>query len=317
MDLPRKEAFVKYLEERSNIRRRKAADDRMFGDKYPWTMDPILGEYKFTNVFRHHDKTSSQLRELFYDPHFFADKQSILMNCALFRYFGTWEFAEVVGWQNYETFDFEGIKKLAKERLSRGERVFTGAYVITNQGISEPKPDVVINYFLKDLWENVPELVSTSEISKSWKTVSDSMRTIKGFGGTGFMTKEILIDTTYTSFWSNNIHHKEDGNFSFWSNNTHHEEDGNFSFPDDWDTWTPIGPGALRGASRLLGSDDVSKPVKENKARAVIDLLKAGQIEIDGVPLSPTDIQFGLCEFDKYERVRLGQGRPRSKYKSR
>ena len=33
--------------------------------------------------------------------------------------------------------------------------------------------------------------------------------------------------------------------------------------------------------------------------------------------LSPTDIQFQLCEFDKYERVRLGQGRPRSKYKPR
>jgi hypothetical protein len=26
------------------------------------------------------------------------------------------------------------------------------------------------------------------------------------------------------------------------------------------------------------------------------------------------DIQFQLCEFDKYERVRLGEGRPKSKY---
>ncbi len=27
------------------------------------------------------------------------------------------------------------------------------------------------------------------------------------------------------------------------------------------------------------------------------------------------DIEHSLCEFDKYERVRLGEGRPRSMYK--
>ena len=27
------------------------------------------------------------------------------------------------------------------------------------------------------------------------------------------------------------------------------------------------------------------------------------------------DIQFQLCEFDKYERVRLGEGRPKARYR--
>ena len=31
--------------------------------------------------------------------------------------------------------------------------------------------------------------------------------------------------------------------------------------------------------------------------------------------LEMREIEHCLCEFDKYERVRLGQGRPRSKYK--
>ena len=30
--------------------------------------------------------------------------------------------------------------------------------------------------------------------------------------------------------------------------------------------------------------------------------------------LEMRDIEHSLCEFDKYERVRLGQGAPRSKY---
>jgi hypothetical protein len=31
-------------------------------------------------------------------------------------------------------------------------------------------------------------------------------------------------------------------------------------------------------------------------------------------PIHAQDLQNCLCEFDKYERVRLGEGRPRSKY---
>lgn len=33
--------------------------------------------------------------------------------------------------------------------------------------------------------------------------------------------------------------------------------------------------------------------------------------------LDAQDLQNCLCEFDKYERVRMGQGRPRSRYPGR
>ena len=32
-------------------------------------------------------------------------------------------------------------------------------------------------------------------------------------------------------------------------------------------------------------------------------------------PIEMRDIEHCLCEFDKYERTRLGEGRPRAKYK--
>ena len=127
------------------------------------------------------------------------------------------------------------------------------------------------------------------------------MRTLMGFGGTGFMTKEVLLDTTYTGFWDSTYESPQDGTFSF---------------PRDWWEWTPIGPGALRGAARVLG-DDTATPLKEAQAGIVIDQLYADQKQWFTHPfkLCPTDIQFGLCEFDKYERVRLGQGKPRSRYR--
>lgn len=290
----RAQAFYDYLNEREEIRLRKEA-----GFSFPWTDDPILRAFKFTNVRRHHDRTSDNLRTMFYNEHFTDDRRAILMNCALFRYFGTSEFAEAVGWQEYDSFDFEGIKDLAEQRMADKLRVFTGAYVITNQGISAPKQEVVVDYFLKDLYKAVPELLNIAQTTQSWEKVSDRMRKIGGFGGTGFMTKEVLLDTTYTGFWEDQ------------------RPIDMFSYPKDWDSWTPIGPGARRGAARVMG-DDSATSLKEQGASWVIQELGGWQEMLwqhDG-KLVPTDIQFALCEFDKYERVRLGQGQPRSRYRA-
>ena len=302
MEAPRSEAFFDYLKEREEVRLRKEAGLSVCFTEKKWTDDPILSSYKFTNVRRHHDKTSMKLRELFYAKHFTDDRRAILMNCALYRYFGTWEFAEAVGWQEYDNFDFQGIKELARERLANRERVFTGAYVVTNQGISAPKQEVVVDIFLQGLHEATPSIILKAQTTQSWKEVAGLMKPIPGFGGTGFMTKEVLLDTTYTGFWNDQ---------------TNDFENGRFSHPRDWEEWTPIGPGALRGAARILGDDD-AKPLKNDKAFNVIMWLHGWQdieSQLD-FKLSPTDIQFGLCEFDKYERVRLGQGKPRSRYKA-
>lgn len=292
----RAQAFFDFINEREEVRQRRLA-----GFSFPWTDDPILRAYKFTNVHRHHDRTSRELRERFYERYYNDDRRSILMNCALFRYFGTWEFADAVGWQNYDDFNFQGVIDIADQRFRDNLRVFTGAYVITNQGISAPKQEVVVNCFLKDLHAATPRLLEIAQRTQKWEKVADEMRRINGFGGTGFMTKEILLDTTYTGFWE-----RKD-----------QSPDGSFSFPMDWKTWTPIGPGARRGAARVLGDDSASS-VSEGKSLWVIQEL------LSWVPmlwkhesqLVPTDIQFQLCEFDKYERVRLGQGKPRSRYRA-
>lgn len=301
MELLKAPAFFDYLNEREEVRLRKEAGLPVGFDVKAWTEDPILQTYKFTNVRRHHDRTSDQLRKLFYGKNFHDDRRSVLMNCALFRYFGTWEFAEAVGWQDYEDFDFDGIKDLAAERLADRERVFTGAYVITNQGISAPKQEVVVDIFLKGLHAATPNLIQLATVSQSWEKVATSMRGLMGFGGTGFMTKEVLLDTTYTGFWDLIIESPEDGTFSY---------------PRDWWEWTPIGPGALRGAARILGATDQSS-LKEAKANQIIQGLYQNQKQwfVHPFKLAPTDIQFALCEFDKYERVRLGQGKPRSRYR--
>lgn len=296
----RAQAFFDFINEREEVRQRRLA-----GFSFPWTDDPILRSYKFTNVHRHHDRTSVKLREVYYNPHYSADRASILMNCAVARYFGTWEFAQAAGWQDYDSFDFDALIELANDRFIDGLRVFTGAYVITNQGISAPKQEVVVNYFLKALHKAVPELLEIVDKTQKWEKVADRMRLINGFGGSGFMTKEILLDTTYTGFWKNH-RHVIGGD----------DPSGSFSFPIDWESWTPVGPGARRGAARAMG-DDSATPLSESKSNVVIHDLLGMQGHLWNHPsvLVPHDIQFQLCEFDKYERVRLGQGKPRSRYR--
>ena len=52
------DAFFAYARERYRIRLKRNA-----GESKPWTDDPILAQYSFTEVFREDDKTTRWLRE--------------------------------------------------------------------------------------------------------------------------------------------------------------------------------------------------------------------------------------------------------------
>ena len=277
--------FYAFMRERESIRLKKEA-----GDAFPWTDDTILQTYKFTNVNREHDRTTRWMREHWTGPHRDRPLGEQLFNCAFFRYFGTSDFAEAAGWQ--VAFDNDIVRKqvidLARDRLLAKKRVFTGAYVITNQGISAPKQEVVCNLFLYPLWNYADELANLAQTSRSWETVATELQKLQGFGGSGFMAKEVLQDAIHTPV---------------------------FEGIQDRNTWCPIGPGARRGLNRVFGRDVKAKrPFNQ----MLVELRQLYNSDVEWpkeyTKLDLHCIQFQLCEFDKYERVRLGQGRPRSRY---
>jgi len=279
------ERFYKFMDKRERIRLRKENDM-----PWPWTDDPILQTYKFTNVKRAHDRTTKWFWKNVLDPNHNKPKEYLLFNCALFRYFGTVEFSEAIGgWTELWTEHKEIIRDIAKSRLENNQKVFTGAYVITNQGIKAPKQDVVIDEFLTPLWYKLPDLVKIASDTQSWEAVAKRMMKLKGFGGTGFMTKEVLQDALHTTMFVDCI---------------------------DRNTWSPIGPGAKRGLNRVL-EKPFNSPLKPEKGLQIMLELFAARTDYwpkNFVQLELHDIQFQLCEFDKYERVKNNEGRPRSKY---
>lgn len=295
----RHEDFFAFITEREAIRQRREANEPFLKGPYPWTRDPILGEWKFTNVKREHDATSRALIQEFYTPNADRSRQEILFNCAVARYFGTVEFMRAVGWQNLDVIKhdpkagLDNIASIARSRLTAKQRVFTGAYIITNNGIAGNKEDVVCHTFLADLLPQLDDVCDAAQKRWHWQDMIERLQKVRGFGGTGFMAKETVLDTRYTNFWPENM-------------------------PADTNIWTPVGPGSMRGAARIAGHNDQ----RSFNVEATLSVCKTLYKMVDyywpeAYPeLELHDIQFQNCEFDKRERVRLGQGTPRSRFRA-
>ena len=208
-----------------------------------------------------------------------------IFNICLFRMFGTPEFAESVGWQ-YE-WKPEVLKRIARNRLFYKEKTFTGAYIITNQGISAPKEEIVVDHFLAPVWENQEKLAEVAAQHRL-EAMHKELGKLRGWGGGGFMAYEAVTDMNYTPVLAEAV---------------------------DKNTWANAGPGAKRGLNRIhdrdlkYGRADWNKEMKqllEHKEYFVRRDLNISHI------IDMRCIEHSLCEWDKYERVRLGQGRPRS-----
>ena len=279
------ESFFYWVNERHMIYLKKEA-----GSQRPWTNDNTLNTFKFTNVFRELDRTTVWMRKHFTGPNSDRPTEEIIFNCCLFRMFGTMEFADVHGWV-FE-WDPSRAKALARERLNNKLKVFTGAYIITNQGLKEPKEQVVSDLFLTPVWNARKELAQVAKETKSLEALHKALGKFQGWGGGGFMAYEVATDLNHTAALSD---------------------------ASDRFTWANAGPGAKRGLNRLWGRPLHYNSKKQDWNTEMLVLLKkAPNWLADHVPKGDFDmrsIEHSLCEWDKYTRVETGEGKPRSLYK--
>lgn len=275
--LPYEPLFWKYLVEREAIRLR-----RLHGEPQGrWTDDPIMRDYSFTNVKRHHDRVTTLLRRKFYDNCGLKHPSKIaLLNAALFRYHGTVKTAEFMGWQT--NWSEEIGKKLARAneiRIQFGRKVFTGAYIVPSGGVLDPKTEIV-RVVVNQIWKNADRILTTD----SWREACRSLCLNWCVGE--FMAKEVLLDYMLATEWT----------------------------PSDWQTWTPIGPGAQRGAG-VVRTGSVEKISKSRTLDVCLHLFRnRDESWPHEVKLDLTDIQFALCELAKYRKAQTGVGRPKKRF---
>lgn len=284
------EAFYRFMTARECVRLNRLAGL----PRSEWTSDVILQTYSFTNVKRIHDYTSSTLLREFYEPNVgpmikgdatetqqSIDAGNVLLNCAVARFFGTVEMVRALGWsETWSDQRQEHVLSTAADRMRRGLTVFTPSYIVPNCGDPRPKHEVVV-----DIVAGIAEKASRIVDTHMWEVAADRLRECWGVGS--FMAKEVLLDFIMAWGWQ----------------------------PTDWQTWTPVGPGARLGAGVVR--DDELVRISERDAMDVIVETYAMREEFwpsHLVTLDLTDIQFQFCEWAKYQKAARGQGKPKRKF---
>lgn len=256
------------------------------GDKFPWTKDYILRTYKFCNVYRMLDTETINL-------HARLKKKpavDILFNIILFRGFNwTATYDLLGGWQSHNAFDSARAKVLLHRAKRAGEKIFTGAYMISNAASHKSKIDLMVDAMQVAADKTEENLARIKAI----KTMEGAVAILKELPMVGsFVAYEFACDLRYTS-----ILHKA----------------------KDVHTWANPGPGAKRGINRLLGRPYDGPSLRPDELQEEMKaLLKMAPHKLSkwhkGRTFEMREIEHSLCEFDKYSRVINDQGRPRSKY---
>lgn len=106
---------------------------RWRGGLPPWTDDPILAEYKFTNAYRASDRVSQFLiREVIYDGD--QSPEELFFRIILFKLFNkieTWELLKAsLGTVMYRDFDLQRYDSVLLDAMANEDRIYSAAYIM-------------------------------------------------------------------------------------------------------------------------------------------------------------------------------------------
>ena len=107
---------------------------RLNKESYPWTDDPILQKYKFTNAYRVTDRTSQYLiKNVIYERSDFTPEDTIF-RILLFKIFNkieTWEsLQDAIGEIRYSDFNIEKYEHVFDSLIKQKNRLYSAAYIM-------------------------------------------------------------------------------------------------------------------------------------------------------------------------------------------
>ena len=283
------EMFREFVLERYRIHIRKDVNKQ----PAPWTDNPILREFKFTNVRREHDKTTKHLLALL-EEHKDASYNNKLMNIIMYRLFNKMETSDLIGWIDWGKYDEADIRaKLMK--APEGYVYFTNAFYTTGmrQGMARQYPDEEFKPM------NIPNVLNRDKLKlvkaiKAAKTPMDVMDALKQLDGVGdFLGYQIFVDFTYLP-----------------------------EFPWSENEFVVSGPGCVWGLSELfedrggLSYDELLFWLRDNCpfTQEELDEIMVDLPDYDR-KMNIMSLENCMCELSKYVRAKEGTGRPKNKYR--
>jgi alpha-glutamyl/putrescinyl thymine pyrophosphorylase clade 1 len=114
---------------------------RLTNTPRPWTTDPIIAEYKFTNSYRASDRVSQFLiRRVIYRDDLPTSGSEVLFRTLLFKLFNkieTWELLEhSFGAITFADYRFEHYDRVLTQAKRAGGRIYSAAYIMPPGGSS-------------------------------------------------------------------------------------------------------------------------------------------------------------------------------------
>jgi len=294
---PMVSAFFDFIEERYSIWYKKT----LLKEDPPWTTDSILSEYRFTNVMREYDRVTIWVDKNIRKP--YADHPNLWFMLCIARQLNwpdtlkelmlneAWPDDAGILRKRELDWDADLAGNILDARKARGDKVYTGAYMIRAESDKNKswynwtKQQYMTKIVLGKVWENresIEQVLSENSI----KSATDKFATYHGWGP--FMSYQVVVDLSWTRYLKN---------------------------AKDLNTYSALGPGSRRGLNRLAGRNVLCGLSQDDGLEEMVELFNEQWLYLKKCPsLRLSDIQNCLCEFDKYLRVKNGEGRPRAKY---
>ena len=246
----------------------------------PWSTDPVIAQYKFTNAYRASDRVSQYLiRNVIYRGE--RSVEEMFFRIVLFKLFNrieTWELlTRSLGEVRYSDYSFSRFSRVLSKAKQFGQKIYSAAYIMpsgkSSFGFCEKHKN---NLRLIELLmrEDVPQRIVDSRSMKDAYEILRSYPTLGKFLGYQFIT---------------------DINYS------------NLTSFDEMEFVVP-GPGAIDGVQKCFGVsqiDQVSDVIKMVADNQEYEFSRRGLNfkSLWGRRLQLIDCQNLFCELAKYARI--------------
>lgn len=326
---PHLKLFFETMHERQLIWKRRFIEQR----PRPWTDNEIFRNSKFTNVYRELDRNSQwQIKNILLDSS--LSRVNLIWKMMVFRFFNcpeTFELGKsVMGWKNgipdWNEYNEDTFTDFIADVRKRGQNPYTTAYLINSMATPGKSRDYCYTRLvIPTLHKRIPELISKVMKAESPEEIIKYLKTLPAIAD--FIAHEFYQDFTYIARYTNREFMKFDQN-----------------------DFTNVGPGASVGIRLIFPNlktkdqepaiyrlkdmaDEILESIGLEKGELFPYLswdkesgsyftftsedLKAGRIHRENLTYSGItlhQIEMWLCEFQKYWKMTIGEGKQRSKF---
>lgn len=201
----RVDACAKFVVERHKIYLKK----EVLKQPKPWTDDPILQNFSFTNVYRELDRVSKWVRSNVMDR--YQDHPDLPFMLAITRVIN-WpdtlqELMDEGAWPT-KKWDAKKFFGVLRGRAQRKEKVVTGAYIVnsvTPKGELPPtefkKPYAITFFNFDKLWHNRQPFQAACRARNGGTMGGAVAELTKNHGWGPFLAYQVVVDLSYMNQW--------------------------------------------------------------------------------------------------------------------